>query len=117
MKSHSIERDGYYSVIPCRILKAINGHVRKGISTGGFVHAVMSNDLKEAVGRADDECRKVICEIVGYLYNVCPTGCWGSKEKVMKWRRGGGAEGFTASSGMNFDLSELVDPYDLEEES
>jgi hypothetical protein len=53
--------------------------------TGGFLEAVLSNDLKEAFGRADEENFAALGEIVRYCYNEIPHCCWGSPEKVEKW--------------------------------
>jgi hypothetical protein len=82
-----------YSNIPDAILLAINNHVLRGQNCGHFVTAVLSNDLIEAVNRADDECQKCLRSIVRYLYNRCPGGCWGSKKKMEEWRENGGVEG------------------------
>ena len=82
-----------YDNIPDAILLAINNHVLRGQHCGHFVTAVLSNDLIEAVNRADDECQKCLRSIVRYLYNRCPGGCWGSKKKMEEWRKNGGIEG------------------------
>jgi hypothetical protein len=58
---------------------------REGSPVGGFLTAVLSNDLKEAFMRADDENRADLFEIVGYCYNELPSPCWGSPEKVNAW--------------------------------
>lgn len=47
--------------------------------------AVLSNDLKEACGRADSFNRRILFEIVVWLYNNAPITCWGSPEKVDAW--------------------------------
>ncbi len=56
-----------------------------GYSTGGFVRAILQNDLFLAVAKADGYsffCLKAICE---YVYNFTPGPCWGSKKKVKAW--------------------------------
>jgi len=55
------------------------------IPTGGFLRAVLSNNLSEAVGRADVYNRQIIPELVEYIYNNLPGSCWGSYEAVDKW--------------------------------
>lgn len=60
-------------------------YVEKKIPTGGFLEAVLSNDLCDAIGRADAENARQLKEIVVYIYNEIPSTCWGSREKVKKW--------------------------------
>ena len=52
---------------------------------GDFIGAVLRNDLKEAVGRADEEALDNLPHIVAYLYNDCPSDCWGSTARVADW--------------------------------
>lgn len=60
---------------------------------GGFLTAVLENNLVEAMGRADMSNRHSLFSIVTYAYNELPADCWGSKEKVEAWRKLGGLEG------------------------
>ncbi len=53
--------------------------------TGDFLMAVLSNDLKGAVGRADEHSSLALGWIVGFLYNFCPANSWGSPEAVKAW--------------------------------
>lgn len=70
---------------------AIDRYVNDGVEAGGFVLAVLSNNLKEAFARADDENTRDMREIVGYCYNEIPSVCWGSPEKVKAWFTAKGA--------------------------
>ena len=72
--------------IPERFKQAIDRYVQSGIIPGGFLHAVLVNDLTMAVIRADDESIQVLPDIVMYLYWECPANCWGSTRKVSEWR-------------------------------
>lgn len=63
----------------------INNFVKCGARPGGFLYAVLSNNLKESFGRADLENRRDMFEIVSYCYNEIPNTCWGSPEKVTAW--------------------------------
>lgn len=56
-----------------------------GIPTGGFLTAVLENNLKEAVGRADHLNGRFLFEICSFLYNHAPYKCWGSRESVRNW--------------------------------
>lgn len=71
--------------IPPIMLDALNGYIEHGYQVGHFLRAVLENDLKGAVDRADDVNIKVLPAYVVYLYNEAPAGCWGSKERVQNW--------------------------------
>lgn len=58
------------------------------IPTGGFLHAVLTNDLLHAVMYADDENRKALAEIVVWCYNRLPSASWQSPEAVKEWLTG-----------------------------
>lgn len=64
-------------------------YVEERVPTGGFLEAVLCNDLKEAFGRADLENRRNLGAIVYWLYNSAPADCWGSPKKVRDWLAGG----------------------------
>lgn len=63
----------------------IDSYVEHGTRPGGFLYAVLSNDLKESFGRADLENRHDMFDIVSYCWNSIPTDCWGSPENVQAW--------------------------------
>lgn len=67
---------------------SLDRYVNHRIQPGGFLTAVLSNDLVGAVGRADSFNKKVIPEIITYIYNQLPSNCWGSSEKVQDWLNG-----------------------------
>ena len=80
-------------MVPDRMLGALQRYVDHGIAPGDFLTAVLSNDLREACGRADDENRHLIFEYVKFLYNNAPSGCWGSEENFRNWIKQGGLNG------------------------
>lgn len=63
----------------------IDEYVNDKMPPGSFLYAVLTNDLKEALVRADDINVHCLRDIVLYLYNDTPAICWGSPEKVKKW--------------------------------
>lgn len=67
------------------VKKNLDQYVAVGVPLGGFLTAVVCNDLQEAFGRADEDNRHQMFEIVSYLYNDCPSACWGSKTAHEKW--------------------------------
>ena len=66
-------------------VRAALGHAEHGRETGGFVRAVLCNDLSAAVAHADSESLAALPEIVRYVYNDLPSKCWGSQDKVAAW--------------------------------
>lgn len=71
--------------IPSSTMRQIERYVVDHVPPGGFVAAVLSNDLKNAVGRADGRNRECIPDIVSHLYNNVPATCWGSVENYKAW--------------------------------
>lgn len=71
--------------IPDYTKRAIDRYVVQHIPTGSFLKAVLSNDLIETIARGDSENLLQLPEIVRYLWNNVPQGCWGSKENYEKW--------------------------------
>ena len=73
--------------------EAIVQYVLYGRPPGGFLGAVLENNLREAFGRADDNNRPIVYNYVHLLYNAAPSDCWGSPERVRDWIDAGGMEG------------------------
>lgn len=71
--------------IPAHTKEAIIRYVKYGLHPGGFLEAVICNDLKGAVTRADAWNQEKLVNIVAYFYNFCPSGCWGSRENMEAW--------------------------------
>lgn len=70
------------------IIDSLERYVQHRIPTGGFLEAVLRNDLKGACMRADMANRHILFGIVSYIYNEIPSGSWGSPERVGKWLEG-----------------------------
>lgn len=79
--------------IPDHLSEGLDLHVLHGLPTGSFLRAVLTNDLREALARADDKALAALPAIVGWLYNEAPAGCWGSAEKADRWQHRGGCAG------------------------
>jgi hypothetical protein len=69
-------------------LQPLRIYIDHKIEPGGFLTAVLCNDLTEATGRADVYNRRKLFEYIQFLYNDAPGDCWGSREKVSAWLRG-----------------------------
>jgi hypothetical protein len=65
---------------------------------------VLCNDLRSAVGRADDGNRAALADIVMFLHWEVPGRCWGSSERVAAWLHDGG--GACATRGQAVPASE-----------
>jgi len=74
-----------YSQIPVATMQGLSRYAEVHQPTGGFLQAVLANDLAGAFARADDDNRAVLWEIVSYCHWQIPADCWGSAEKVQNW--------------------------------
>ncbi len=74
-----------YAMIPRETLETLERYVTHGIAPGDFLQAVLSNDLREAFGRADFYNASALKQIVRFCYNVLPGDCWGSRRQVSEW--------------------------------
>ena len=71
--------------VPEHTIDGLVDYIENGIPTGDFLYAVLTNNLMEAFGRADEKNSKKLQEICSFIYNYAPIGCHGSKEKVANW--------------------------------
>ena len=77
--------------VPQHTLESLKAYIETGRPSGGFLHAVLVNDLRGACARADRLNRHALYDIVYWLTNNAPSGCWGSESRVDEWlssRRG-----------------------------
>ena len=71
--------------IPPHTRMALRNYVEEGYMPGGFLTAVLCNDLFGAVARADDENIQSLKDITTYVYNRLPADCWGNAKKMRDW--------------------------------
>lgn len=71
--------------LPPHMLQGLERYVDHKIKGGSFLHAALSNDLKEAAGQADDTNKRLLWEYCYVFYNHIPLGAWGSPENVQQW--------------------------------
>jgi hypothetical protein len=67
------------------MLESITAYIKLGRPVGGFLTAVICNDLREACGHADEENLANLPAFVAYLHNEAPYNCWGSRENMDAW--------------------------------
>jgi hypothetical protein len=71
--------------IPERMMGGIRRYIDQGIPPGDFLTAIICNDLKEAVSRADDENMRNLPAYVAYFVNAAPYISWGTRAKMDEW--------------------------------
>jgi len=74
-----------YSLIPERVFNNLKYYISGEEAPGGFLYAVLCNDLFSAVGRADNEMLPLIPLLVHYIHWEAPAICHGSPEHVKAW--------------------------------
>lgn len=77
--------------LPPHIYEAF-GRYLEGVSTGSFLQALLENDLREAMFRADAQSLLCLRDIVVFVHNCMPSACWGSRIAVSDWLAENGAE-------------------------
>ena len=65
-------------------------HILIGQPTGGFLTALLSNDLDDAVFRADPTSLAALSELTRFVRHCTPPLCHGSRAAVKAWRADGG---------------------------
>lgn len=85
-----------WGLLPEHIREGARLYIEHGIKPGGFLSAVICNDLRGALGKADDINRTAIFEIVQFFYMDAPAICWGSPEAFSAWVERGGIVGHIA---------------------
>lgn len=78
------------SSLPRRMHEGLLRYIVDGYRPGGFLSAVLANDLKQACSVADDENRYLLYDYIFFLYNYAPPTCYGSKENFEQWLKQGG---------------------------
>lgn len=93
-----MSREIDYSGLPAHMWEGTRLYIEEGIMTGGFLTAVMENDLVSSIGQADHINIRSMQEWTIFLYNEAPFGCWGSKKRVKSWMRKGGLNGIRSNA-------------------
>lgn len=79
-------RKAAHERLPGYMVPGLLGYIERGEPVGGFLSAVLSNDLRGAFERADSTNERMIGEYLRFLYNFAPAGSWGSKERFENWQ-------------------------------
>ncbi|MBC8523000.1 hypothetical protein H8D29_03635 [PVC group bacterium] len=73
--------------------RSLTHWIDEAVCPGHFVTAVLTNDLFEAIARADGENARILPDIVRWIYSNAPRGCWGGDEEMKTWKSFGGLKG------------------------
>lgn len=80
---HPEHFEGYN--VPVHTQGALMRYVNQGLPPGGFLTAVLTNDLFGAVSRADGLNIQALPEIVKFIYNEVPIPAVGSTANMEAW--------------------------------
>jgi hypothetical protein len=71
--------------VPTNLHAGLLRYLRHGVPTGGFLRAVLENDLADAVRRADPWGKTRLHTIVEFLDQYAPGDSYGSPDAVATW--------------------------------
>ncbi len=75
-----------YELLPNPYMKdGLQRYFEQGIAPGGFLSAVLQNDLRGACEAADYQNQRLLFEHVKWLSNEAPNGSWGSHGNCVRW--------------------------------
>jgi len=71
--------------LPAHCIGGLEDYFYRRVRPGGFLYAVLCNNLMEAASCADHINLHLLHIYAAFLYNEAPIGSYGSKENVEKW--------------------------------
>ena len=74
-----------YSGLPDGLRGGMQRYIEERIQPGDFLLAVLTNNLRTSLARADETNKPLLEGIVRWLYNNAPGDCWGSVANVHLW--------------------------------
>jgi hypothetical protein len=75
-----------YGILPEHLRAGMQRYIEHGIETGGFLRAVLENDLVHTFLRADYSMEMLqIGILVSFISDYVPPEAWGSPAKVAAW--------------------------------
>lgn len=74
-----------YPEVSESLVRALERYVKDRIPTGGFLRAVLENNLIAAVSYADVDNIVILDKIVRFVHVVVPVVAQGSEDKVNRW--------------------------------
>ena len=80
-----MDTDEKYPAMPPLIIEGLRKYADNHLPVGGFLTAVLENNLTEAIVRADMFSLAGIKDIVMYVHWEIPGDCHGSPQAVRAW--------------------------------
>jgi hypothetical protein len=80
--------EGLEAGVPQRTIDSLRRYIEDRIQPGGFLLAVLTNNLVASFMRADEGNCIALKDIVAWVYHQAPSTCWGSREAVHEWLNG-----------------------------
>ena len=75
-----------YELIPEATMSSLQMYLEYGVNPGRFLTAVLENNLREAMGQADEDDLESLFHLVVYLYNEVSADAWGNRERVRAYQ-------------------------------
>ena len=85
-------------VVPHHLRGGIERYILNGIRPGGFLCAVLRNDLQDAVAHADDMSYRGLRALTSWLLHEAPPECHGDREALEKWIAHRGLKGVDSAT-------------------
>ncbi len=82
-----------YSLVPAHCRVGVQAWIEHGRVPGGFLQAVIKNDLFLAAVRADQINAGAFRDYAHFFYNETPSECYGSKDNFDVWKKHEGLAG------------------------
>jgi hypothetical protein len=83
--TYTVGAKANWALIPDSMIGGLRRWIENGTEPGHFLTAVLLNDLRGAVERADDTNIHRLADYVKFLHNYAPSGCWGSMDNYLRW--------------------------------
>lgn len=71
--------------VPEHLHEGLLNYFERHRPTGGFLRAVLENDMASAVVRADAVSLAGLRDLLLFLVNEAPQGSWGTADRVSRW--------------------------------
>jgi hypothetical protein len=78
-------RDGLEQYIPAHMHQGMDYYVKHHITPGGFLFAMLANQLELAAGKADETNRNLMHNYLSFFRECLDPEIWGTPEKVQSW--------------------------------
>ena len=71
--------------VPEHTQHALENYIIHGLQPGGFVTAVLCNNLIKAASSCDHLNQQYLSDIAKWVFHAAPIGCWGDERTIARW--------------------------------